>query len=100
MRHVFGWLSRLRKPRASHSGSRAGRPGKTAAELALEDALADNARQYTGHHGPGNNCDRPPTHRGIWRFEALGPQQILLCDKHAAVLAGRERLTNVEPLGG
>ena len=56
--------------------------------------------EYTGHRGPGYNCDRPPTHRGIWGFEVPGPKQILLCDKHTAVLAGRERLTKVEPLGG
>ena len=40
----------------------------------------------------GDLCDQPATRRAVWRFES-GPRRILLCDEHAAELAGEERLT-------
>jgi hypothetical protein len=41
---------------------------------------------------PVGYCDRPPTRRATWTF-ADDTARILLCDEHAAELAGHERLT-------
>lgn len=41
----------------------------------------------------GGNCDQPATVRAVWQFERPGPLEVLLCDEHAAELAGHERLT-------
>lgn len=41
---------------------------------------------------PADNCDQPATVAAVWRFEAH-QASILLCDPHAAELAGNERLS-------
>jgi hypothetical protein len=40
-------------------------------------------------------CRQTPTRRAQWRFES-GQMSILLCNQHAAELAGDERLTVVK----
>ena len=43
----------------------------------------------------GGPCDHPPTVRAVSRFDTPGPRRILLCDEHAAALAGEDRLGEV-----
>lgn len=64
------------------------------AALALVSATPDRCaiiEPYDMGRG-GGNCQRPPTRRGVWRFEA-GPKRILLCDHHAVEYGDHERLT-------
>lgn len=57
-------------------------------------ATTDAPRSFAPGGQWGGNCDQPPTVRAVWRFEPPdGPKRILLCDQHAAELAGHERLT-------
>lgn len=66
-------------------------PGMSVPLQPRDDGCAVIDREADGGQ-LGDPCDQPPTVRAVWRFDTPGPVEVLLCDVHAADLAGHERL--------